>query len=115
MVDIRQGDVWWADLDEPAGTAAGFRRPVVVVQGDALNRSKLGTVVCIPLTSNLNWAEAPGNVRLSARASGLSKDSVAVLPHIIAIDRSALVQRVGRLPQRAMEMIFAGLDVVLGR
>ena len=56
-----QGEVWWADMDEPTGSAPGFRRPVVVVQGDAINRSRIATVVCVPLTSNLRLADAPGN------------------------------------------------------
>ena len=74
---ISQGEVWWADLPAPAGLTPGFRRPVVVVQGDALNRSRIATVVCVPLTSNLKWALAPGNVHLSARLTGLPKASVA--------------------------------------
>jgi mRNA interferase MazF len=74
---IAQGDIWWADLGEPAGSEPGLRRPVVVVQGDAFNRSAIGTVVCVVLTSKLRWAEAPGNVMLAARNSGLPKDSVA--------------------------------------
>ena len=74
---ISQGNVYWANLPDPTGSGPGFRRPVVVVQGDALNRSRIRTVVCIPLTSNLRWAEAPGSVLLPARASGLPKESVA--------------------------------------
>src|ERR1700724_3186412 len=73
----------------------GFRRPVVVVQGDALNRSRIATVICIPLTSNLKWALAPGNVRLSARITGLPKESVANVSQIIAIDKILLKGRVG--------------------
>lgn len=74
---ISQGDIWWADLPDPTGSRPGFRRPVVVVQGDSFNRSRLAIVVCVPLTSNTKWAEAPGNVLLSARLTGLSKKSVA--------------------------------------
>jgi mRNA interferase MazF len=68
---IAQGEVWWAELEEPSGSEPGCR-PVVVVQGDAFNRSRIATVVCVVLTSNLRWAEAPGNVLLSARLTGLS-------------------------------------------
>ncbi len=68
---IAQGEVWWADLPEPSGSGPGFRRPVVVVQGDALNRSRVATVVCVPLTSNLKWATAPGNVLLPSSVTGL--------------------------------------------
>ena len=82
---IAQGEVWWADLPEPTGPGPGFRRPVVVVQGDALNRSRLATVVCVPLTSNLRWADAPGNVPLTARLTGLPKDSVANVSAIVAL------------------------------
>lgn len=74
---ISQGEIWWAELPAPTGSGPGFRRPVVVVQCDALNRSYIATVVCVPLTSNLKWASAPGNEPLSARPSGLPKDSVA--------------------------------------
>ena len=115
MVEPFQGEVWWADLDEPAGAGAGFRRPVIVIQGDALNRSRIATVVCVPLTSNLKWADAPGNVSISAMTSGLSKDSIANVSQVIALDRAILTERVGRLPARTVQMILAGLDIVLGR
>ncbi len=112
---IGQGEVWWADLGEPAGSGPGFRRPVVVVQCDALNRSRIGTVVCVPLTSNSKWAEAPGNVLLTARATGLSRDSVANVSLIVAVDRRLLTERTGKLSGRLMDLVFAGIDVVLGR
>ena len=70
---ISQGEIWWADLPAPTGSEPGFRRPVLVVQGDALNFSRVATVVCVPLTSNLRWAEAPGNVLLRTKATGLPK------------------------------------------
>ena len=112
---IGQGEVWWADLPEPSGSGPGFRRPVVVVQGDALNRSRLATVVCVPLTSNLRWADAPGNVPLPTRLTGLPKDSVANVSAIVALDRALLTQRVGRLSRAKVELLLAGIDVVLGR
>ncbi len=112
---IAQGDVCWADLPDPVGSGPGFRRPVLVVQGDAFNRSRVATVVCVPLTSNLKWAEAPANVLLPARSSGLSKDSVANVSQIVTLDRSLLTERVGRISKRQLELVFAGLDVVLGR
>jgi len=70
VVDVSQGEVWWADLPDPAGSGPGFRRPVIIVQGDHLNRSAIATVVCVPLTSNLAWARAPGNVMLPAKTAG---------------------------------------------
>lgn len=112
---VAQGDVWWADLPAPAGSGPGFRRPVVVVQGNAFNRSRLATVVCVPLTSNLKWADAPGNVHLSARVTGLPKDSVANVSQIVSLDRQFLTERVGTLPRARLELLLAGLDVVLGR
>ena len=112
---IAQGEVWWADLPEPSGSGPGFRRPVVVVQGDALNRSALATVVCVPLTSNLRWAAAPGNMRLSARLTGLAKESVANASQIVALDRSLLTERAGKLPRAKVELLLSGIDVVLGR
>jgi mRNA interferase MazF len=112
---IAQGEVWWADLPAPAGSGPGFRRPVVVVQGDPLNRSRLATVVCVPLTSNLGWAEAPGNVLLPSRVAGLPKDSVANASQIIALDRGHITERVGRLPSAKVDLLLSGIDVVLGR
>src|SRR2546425_9100541 len=94
---ISQGEVWWADLPAPTGSGAGFRRPILVVQGDAFNRSALATVVCVPMTSNLRWADAPGNVRLAARSTGLSRDSVANVSQVIALDKALLTERVGKL------------------
>lgn len=115
MVEITQGDVWWAELPAPTGSGPGFRRPIVVVQGNALNRSRIATVVCVPLTSNTLWATAPGNVLLSKAAAGLPKDSVANASQIVALDRSLLAQRVGRLRPKHLQQILHGIDVVLGR
>ena len=112
---VAQGDVCWADLPDPVGSGPGFRRPVVVVQADALNSSRLATVVCVPLTSNLRWASAPGNVILRARATGLPRDSVANASQIVALDRALLGERVGRLAARQIELLLAGIDIVLGR
>jgi mRNA interferase MazF len=114
-VVIAQGEVWWADLGEPTGSEPGFRRPVVVVQGDAFNRSSLRTVVCVSLTSNLRWAEAPGNVLLPAKATGLPRDSVANVSQLVTVDRDALTDRTGVLSASSMELVLAGIDVVLGR
>lgn len=112
---IEQAEVWWADLDDPVGSEPGFRRPVVVVQGEALNRSKIGTVACVPLTSNLKWADAPGNVLLTRKETGLPRDSVANVSLIVALDKDRLAERVGKIQQRRLELVFSGIDVVLGR
>jgi mRNA interferase MazF len=114
-VVISQGEVWWADLAEPVGSAPGYRRPVVVVQCDAFNQSRIGTVVCVPLTSNLKWAAAPGNLSLSAKATGLPKRSVANVSLVVSIDKAQLTQRAGKLSRRNVEAVLAGIDVMLGR
>jgi mRNA interferase MazF len=112
---IAQGEVWWADLPAPSGSGPGFRRPVVAVQGDPLNRSRLATAVCVPSTTKLRWAEAPGNVLLLSRVTGLPQDSVASASQIIALDKGQLTERVGRLPSAKVGRLLSGIDVVLGR
>jgi len=114
-VVISQGEIWWADLGEPTGSAPGYRRPVIVVQCDALNQSRVSTIVCVPLTSNLKWEEAPGNVLLTARATGLPKASVANVSLLVAVDRRQLIECVGKLSLRQLELVLAGIDIVLGR
>jgi mRNA interferase MazF len=114
-VVISQGEIWWADLPPPTGSGPGFRRPVVVVQSDAINQSRIATVVCVPLTSNLKWALAPGNVRLSPRATGLPKDSVANVSQLLTLDKELLTKRVGRLPRAKLELVFFGIDLILGK
>jgi mRNA interferase MazF len=93
----------------------GFGRPIVVVQGDALNRSRISAIVCVPLTSNLRWADALGNVALSARISGLPEDSVANVCQILTLDRDLFMERVGKVPRVRLELLFSGIDIVLGR
>ncbi|MGH8546953.1 MAG: type II toxin-antitoxin system PemK/MazF family toxin [Gammaproteobacteria bacterium] len=115
MVELTQGEIWWADLPEPAGSGPGLRRPVVIVQGNPLNRSRIATAVCVPLTSNLTWAKAPGNVLLSDKATGLPKDSVANSSQIITVDRAYFAERVGKLSPKKLAQILSGIDVVLGR
>ena len=112
---ITRGHVYWANIPEPTGSGPGFRRPVLVVQGDALNRSRIRTVVCVPLTSNLRWSEAPGNVLLSSKATGLPKDSVANTSQFITLDRALLTEEVGKISKRQLDLILAGIDIVLGR
>lgn len=112
---ISQGEIWWANLPDPLGSGPGFRRPVLVVQGDSLNRSRLATAVCVPLTSNLRWAAAAGNTLLTADVTGLPRDSVANVSQVIALDRDLLDERTGKLPAPKLELVLAGIDVVLGR
>jgi mRNA interferase MazF len=112
---IAQSEVWWADLADPVGSAPGYRRPVVVIQSDALNRSQLATVVCVVLTSNLRWSIAPGNVLLSAKHTRLDRDSVANVSQLVTIDKRQLTERIGKIPKRQMEAIFSGIDLIMGR
>ena len=112
---ISQGEVWWADLPAPVGSGPGFRRPVAIVQGDVLNRSRISTVVCVPLTTNLRWADAPLNVLLAARLTGLPKDSVANVSQVLTLNRDLLTERIGKLTRAKVELLFSGIDTVLGR
>ena len=112
---ISQGDVCWASLDDPVGSAPGFRRPVVIVQGDSFNASRIATTVVVPLSSNLRLAAAPGNVLLESRRTGLPKDSVANVSQLVTIDRALLTERAGRLSAADLRLVLAGIDLVLGR
>lgn len=113
-MDVRRGEVWWADLDEPRGSEPGYRRPVLIVQADSFNRSRIATVLCVVLTSNLRLVDAPGNVLVSAKAAGLPKDSVANVSQLITLDRAFLDEQIGRLSSRLMNAVDAGLKLVLG-
>ncbi|HET6765135.1 MAG TPA: type II toxin-antitoxin system PemK/MazF family toxin, partial [Longimicrobiaceae bacterium] len=94
--------MWWADLSEPRGSEPGYRRPVLIVQADAFNRSRISTVLAVVLTGNLRLVEAPGNVLVPAKTSGLPRDSIANVSQLITIDRSFLDERIGRIsPQIA--------------
>ncbi len=110
-----QGEIWWASLGEPGGSEPGYRRPVLVVQGDPFNRSAIATVLCAPLTSQLKWAMAPGNLELRQRDTGLPRASVVNVSQLVTLDRARLVERVGKLRKAKLELVLAGIDVVLGR
>jgi mRNA interferase MazF len=114
-VVISQGDVWWADLGEPLGSGPGHRRPVVIIQSDAFNRSRIATVVCIPLTTNIRWSNVPGNVLLPSRVTNLPQDSVANASRVVSIDKQLLIEHVSKLTRAKLELVLAGLDAVLGR
>jgi mRNA interferase MazF len=112
-VVIQRGEIWWAELDEPRGSEPGYRRPLLVVQNDAFNRSRIATIIAVVLTSNLRLLDAPGNVLLPARASGLKKDSVANVSQVVTIDRDSLVKRAGRLETALMHDVDQGLRLAL--
>ncbi|MBI3940970.1 MAG: type II toxin-antitoxin system PemK/MazF family toxin [Acidobacteria bacterium] len=110
---MERGEVWWTDLGEPDGSEPGYRRPVVIVQSDAFNRSRLRTVIAVALMTNLRLVEAPGNVLVPAKASGLPKDSVANVSQVITVDRDFLLERAGRLRGQLLKDIDSGLRLVL--
>jgi len=105
--------VWWADLEEPRGSEPGFTRPILLVQADAFNRSRLRTVLGLVLSSNPKLLDAPGNVLLPSKDTGLPKDSVANVTQIVTLDEDYLTERAGRLPPRLMVQVDAGLKLVL--
>ncbi|MBI4263476.1 MAG: type II toxin-antitoxin system PemK/MazF family toxin [Acidobacteria bacterium] len=110
---IERGEVWWADLGEPDGSEPGYRRPVVIVQSDAFNRSRIRTVIAVVLMTNLRLVEAPGNVLLPAKAAGLPKDSVANVSQVITVDRDFLLERAGRIRGQLLQDVDKGLRLVL--
>jgi mRNA interferase MazF len=111
---MQRGEIWWASLPVPSGSAPGYRRPVLIVQSDRFTRSAIQTVACVTVTSNLNLAAAPGNVRLSARASGLPRPSVANVSQLITVDRSLLTERVGKVDASALLQVDDGIRLALG-
>jgi len=113
--DIGQGDICWCDLGEPVGAEPGFVRPIVIIQGNPFNRSRIDTVLALPLTSNLKWQKAPGNVLLSKGESGLPKESVALVAQIITVDRAHLSTPIKQLSKRVLHRLFEGIDIVLDR
>ena len=110
---VNRGEIWWAELAEPIKSQPGFRRPVLVIQSDTFNQSKISTVICAVITSNLRLSEAPGNVLLPAKTSGLSKDSVINVSQIITVDKSFLTEKIGELNQKLINKLEEGLKLVL--
>lgn len=110
---MQRREVWWADLEEPRGSEPGFRRPVLIVQAEAFNRSRLQTVLCVVLTSNTRLLDAPGNVLIRQGESGLPRDSVANVTQVITLDQDLLTEKAGRVPPRTMAKVDAGLRLVL--
>ncbi len=110
---VQRREVWWADLGVPGGSEPGFRRPVLIVQSDAFNRSRLRTAIGVVLTSNTRLLDAPGNVLLPGAETGLPKDSVANVTQVVTLDEDYLVERAGRIPGGRMSRVEAGLRLVL--
>jgi mRNA interferase MazF len=113
MSDLQRGEIWWAGLPEPLGSEPGFRRPVLVMQANSFNRSRIQTVVVAAITSNLRLADAPGNVFLPAGSAGLPRDSVVNVSQIFTLDRGFLTEQAGTLPVRLEEFVDEGLRRVL--
>ena len=111
---MKRGELWWASLSAPTGSGPGFRRPVVIVQSNPFNQSRIATVVAVVVTSNLALADAPGNVRVAKAESGLARPSVVNVSQLITVDRQLLTQRVRSLPAETMRAIDEGLRLVLG-
>jgi mRNA interferase MazF len=109
---MRCGEIWWADLADPAGSSPGFRRPVLIIQADEFNRSRIRTVIAAVITSNLSLADAPGNVSLSKRSTGLNKESVVNVSQIITLDKTFLTKRAGHLSGEKLKEVEEGLRIV---
>ncbi len=111
---MKRGEVWWASLAEPSGYGPGLRCPVLVIQSNSFNDSRIATVIVAVLTSNLALAEAQGNVRLAKSESDLSRPSVVNVSQVLTVDRSVLTERVRGLPDSAIQKVNDGLRIVLG-
>lgn len=111
---MKRGEIWWASLPDPKGSGPGFRRPVLIVQSNPFNASRISTVVVAVITSNLKLSAAPGNVRISRSDTGLGRASVVNVSQIITLDRGLLTGKVGRLPNAKLTEVDQGLRVVLG-
>jgi mRNA interferase MazF len=110
---MRRGELWWASLPEPAGSGPGLRRPVLIISADAFNRSGIQTIIAAAVTSNIDLAEAPGNVRITGRGTGLDRPSVVNVSQLITADKSFLTSRLGRIDPRQMRMVDEGLRLAL--
>ena len=110
---VERGQIWWADLGEPEGSGPGFRRPVLIVSNDAFNRSRIRTVIAVVVTSNLRLVEAPGNVLVPGKVSGLSKDSIANVSQVVTLDKGCLTELVGRIKGPLLADVDSGLRLAL--
>lgn len=110
---VSRGQLWWAELPDPIASEPGFKRPVLVIQADNFNNSRIGTVIVLVVTSSLRLADAPGNVLLSKSKSGLPKESVANISQIITLDKEFLTQAIGKIDRLTMQQIDDGIKLVL--
>lgn len=110
---MRRGEIWWASLPEPSGSGPGFRRPLLIISANSFNDSRISTVIAAVITSNLHLADAPGNVRIPARGTGLAKPSIVNVSQVITVDKSFLTERIGRLNPRMLAEVDDGLRLAL--
>ncbi len=110
---IKRGAIWWADLGLPLGSGPGYRRPVLVIQADSFNQSKISTVIVAVITGNLILREAPGNVLLKKEVSDLSKDSIVNVSQLITVDKDVLTEFVGDVGVKEIKRVEKGLKTVL--
>ena len=110
---VERGELWWTDLAEPRGSEPGYRHPILILQADSFNRSRLRTVLGIIVSSNMGLLDAPGNVLLRAKAVGLPRDSVANVTQFVTVDREYLEERVGAVPRKTLAKVDAGVRLVL--
>ena len=109
-----RGEIWWAEFGIPYGSEIGYTRPVLIVQDDSFNESKIRTIIVVPLTTNLRLLGAPGNVFLQKKESDLPDDSVIIIAQLYAIDRGRLKEKVSKVSKRTMEQVETGMKLVLG-
>lgn len=108
-----RGEIWWANLPNPVGSEPGYRRPVLIVQDNTFNQSRISTIIVVIITSNIQLAAAPGNVLLPCAATGLPRDSVANVSQIFTIDKTFLVERVGAIIEQLQVEVYEGLRTIL--
>jgi len=111
---VKRGEIWWAELPEPEKSEPGFKRPIIIIQNNVFNRSKINTIISVILTTNLKLAEAPGNILLSAsKLNGLNKDSVINVSQIVTIDKSYLTSKSGELSSKQLQKLNESLKLIL--
>ena len=113
MSELNRGEIWWADLPAPRCSEPGYRKPVLVVQADSFNLSRIQTTIVAAITTDLDLAKAPGNVLLPARSAPLARDSVVNVSQLLTLDRGFLTEHAGTLPPRLQRFVDEGLRTVL--
>jgi len=109
-----RGEIWWAEFGIPCGSEIGYTRPVLIVQDDSFNESRIRTIIVLPLTTNLRLLDAPGNVFLRKKESKLPDDSIIIIAQLYAIDRSRLKEKISKVSKETMEQVEVGMKLVLG-